>query len=69
MVCAKCESRIKILVLKGDPGYVFGKDPSGELMLIPVQGSSKEKLEISDEERRKALDDARKKFGNPKNKG
>ena len=68
VVCARCESRIKILVLGGDPGYVFGSDPSGEPMLIPVQGSSKEKLEISDEERRKVLDDARKRFGNPKKK-
>ncbi len=66
VVCARCESRIKILVLEGDPGYVFGADPSGEPMLIPVQGSSKEKLEISDEERRKALEDARSRFGRPK---
>lgn len=68
VVCARCESRIKVLVLEGDPGYVFGSDPSGEPMLIPVQGSSKQKLDISDEERRKALEDARKRFGSPKKK-
>ena len=66
VVCARCESPIKILVLEGDPGYVFGADPSGEPMLIPVQGSSKEKLEISDEERQKALEGARRRFGKPK---
>ncbi len=68
VVCARCESRIKVLVLEGDPGYVFGSDPRGEPMLIPVQGSSKQKLDISDEERRKALEDARKRFGSPKKK-
>jgi hypothetical protein len=66
IVCARCESRIKILVLEGDPGYIFGTDPSGEPMLIPVQGSSREKLEISDEERQKALEDVRRRFGRPK---
>jgi hypothetical protein len=69
VVCARCESRIKILVLEGDPGYVFGADPNGEPMLIPVQGSSKEKLEISDEERQKALEDVRSRFGKPKRGG
>jgi len=62
VVCARCESRIKILVLEGDPGYVCGFDSSGEPMLTPVQGSSKQKLDISDEERRKVLEDARKRF-------
>lgn len=63
VVCARCEIRIKVLVLEGDPGYVFGSDPSGEPMLIPVQGSSKEKLEISLEERQKALEEIRGRFG------
>ncbi len=66
VVCARCESRIRILVLEGDPGYVFGADPGGEPMLIPVQGSSKEKLDISEDERRKALEDVRKRFGKAK---
>jgi hypothetical protein len=56
VVCAKCESRIKLLVLSGDPGYVIGRSPDGEPMLIPVQGSSKEKLEISAQERKELLE-------------
>ena len=56
VVCAKCESRIKLLVLSGDPGYVVGRAPDGEPMLIPVQGSSKEMLEISPQERREMLE-------------
>lgn len=60
VVCAQCESRIKLLVLTGDPGYVFGQAPDGEPMLIPVQGSSKEKLEISSEERQRLLDEIKK---------
>jgi len=44
VVCPRCESRIKMLVLSGDPGYVMGRAPNGEPMLIPVQGSSKENL-------------------------
>lgn len=45
LVVCRGESRIKINVLSGDPGYVMGMSPNGEPMLIPVQGSSKEKLE------------------------
>jgi hypothetical protein len=56
VVCSSCESRIKILVLSGDPGYVMGRAPDGEPMLIPVQGSSREKLDLSAEERRTILD-------------
>jgi hypothetical protein len=66
VVCARCESRIKLLVLEGDPGYIVGSDPGGEPRLFPVQGSSKEKLDISDEQRAKALEDIRKRFGNSK---
>lgn len=62
VVCANCESRIKLLVLSGDPGYVMGRSPNGEPMLIPVQGSSKEKLEISPEERQRALDEMKKQW-------
>jgi hypothetical protein len=36
--------------------------PDAEPMLIPVQGSSKEKLEISGEERRRALEESREKW-------
>lgn len=62
IVCPKCESRIKINVLAGDPGYVMGMTPEGEPMLIPVQGSSKDKLEISPEERRRALEEIRQRW-------
>jgi hypothetical protein len=62
IICAKCESRIKLLVLSGDPGYVMGRSPNGEPMLIPVQGSSKEKLQISAEERQRALDKMKKQW-------
>jgi hypothetical protein len=60
VVCPRCESRIKLLVLEGDPGYVMGRAPNGEPMLTPVQGSSKEKRELSEEERRSALEKIRK---------
>lgn len=60
VVCPRCESRIKLLVLSGDPGYVMGRAPNGEPMLIPVQGSSPEKLAISDEERKRLLEKIRK---------
>jgi hypothetical protein len=45
VICPKCESIIHILVLKGDPGYVFGSDPKGNPMLLPVQGSSAKPIE------------------------
>jgi hypothetical protein len=59
VVCPGCESRIKLMVLTGDPGYVMGRAPNGEPMLIPVQGSSPEKLAISDEERKRLLEKIR----------
>src|SRR5258708_1661087 len=62
VVCPRCESRIKLLLLSGDPGYVMGRTPNGEPMLIPVQGSSKEKLEISDEERHRVLEEIKQKW-------
>ena len=62
VVCAKCESRIKLQVLSGDPGYVVGRAPDGEPMLIPVQGSSKEMLEISPQERREMLERIKKEW-------
>jgi hypothetical protein len=62
VVCAKCESRIKLLVISGDPGHVVGQAPDGEPMLIPVQGSSKEMLEISPQERREMLQRIKKEW-------
>jgi hypothetical protein len=41
VVCPRCESRIKMLVIEGDPGYIIGADPDGTPKLLPVQGSSK----------------------------
>lgn len=64
VVCPSCESRIKLLVLTGDPGDVIGRAPNGEPMLIPVQGSSPEKLAISDGERHRLLEKIRKDWEN-----
>lgn len=41
VVCPCCESKIKMLVIEGDPGYIIGADPDGKPNLLPVQGSSK----------------------------
>ena len=41
VVCPQCESRIKMLVINGDPGYIIGADADGTPKLLPVQGSSK----------------------------
>lgn len=41
VVCPVCESRIRLLVIKGDPGYIIGRNSKGELTLLPVQGSAK----------------------------
>ncbi|MBC8433079.1 MAG: hypothetical protein H8D96_14300 [Desulfobacterales bacterium] len=41
VVCARCECKIKMLVIDGDPGYIIGADPDGIPKLLQVQGSSK----------------------------
>lgn len=41
VVCARCEATIKMLVIKGDPGYIIGRGSDGRATLLPVQGSSK----------------------------
>ena len=41
LVCARCESKIKMIVIEGDPGYIIGADSDGTPKLLPVQGSSK----------------------------
>jgi hypothetical protein len=41
VVCARCESTIRMLVVEGDPGYIIGADLDGSPRLLPVQGSSK----------------------------
>lgn len=40
VVCPQCESRIKMLVIEGDPGYIIGRDADGSPTLLAVQGSS-----------------------------
>jgi hypothetical protein len=41
VVCARCESKIRMLVIEGDPGYIIGAEQDGTPRLLPVQGSSK----------------------------
>lgn len=40
VVCPRCESTIKMIVIQGDPGYIIGADPDGTPRLLPVQGGS-----------------------------
>ncbi|MCX7177058.1 MAG: hypothetical protein NT159_24680 [Proteobacteria bacterium] len=52
VVCARCESTIKMIVIEGDPGYIIGADPDGTPKLLPVQGSKKpHPIELSHSER------------------
>ena len=41
VTCPRCESKIRMLIIEGDPGYIIGKSSEGELTLLPVQGSTK----------------------------
>jgi hypothetical protein len=53
VVCPRCESKIKMLVIEGDPGYIIGADPDGTPRLLPVQGSASphpEKLSVAERE-------------------
>lgn len=62
VTCPRCESRIMIHIVEGDPGYVCGADPNtGEPMLIPVQGSSEKAKNLSAAERERMLNQVRKK--------
>jgi hypothetical protein len=64
VVCARCESRIKMLVIEGDPGYIIGADPDGTPKLLPVQGSSKpHPSKLSEAEREAILEQVRAQFG------
>jgi len=52
VICPQCESRIRMLVVEGDPGYIIGADTDGSPKLLPVQGSSKPNpAKLSAEER------------------
>lgn len=64
IVCPACKSRIKVVVVSGDPGYVSASTPNGDPMLIPVHGSSPEKLAMSAEDREKTLDEIRNRIKN-----
>jgi hypothetical protein len=63
VVCPGCESRIKMLVIEGDPGYIIGADPDGSPRLLPVQGSSKpHPNQLSSAERGAILSKVRERF-------
>jgi len=55
VVCARCESRVRMLVIEGDPGYIIGADPDGTPKLLPVQGSSKPYPSMLSEQERVAI--------------
>jgi hypothetical protein len=60
VICARCEARIRMLVIEGDPGYVIGGDGEGNPRLLPVQGSSQRNpSQLSNEEREKILAEVR----------
>jgi hypothetical protein len=55
VICPRCEATIRMLVIEGDPGYVFGADASGDPTLLPVQGSSQPHPNTLTAEERKAI--------------
>jgi len=64
VVCARCESTIRMLVIEGDPGYIIGADPNGTPNLLPVQGSSKpHPSKLSASEREAILAEVRAQLG------
>ncbi len=65
VICARCESQIKMLVIEGDPGYIIGADPDGTPKLLPVQGSSQPHPNtLSKEERKTILAKVQAQFSN-----
>ncbi len=36
VICAVCESSIRMLVLEGDPGYIIGADADGKPLKLPL---------------------------------
>lgn len=68
VVCPICESRIRIHVLEGDPGYIAGLGVDGKTpILILVQGSSVPPL--SPKEREEALKNIQESIDKRKNDG
>ena len=64
VVCPRCEARIKMLVIEGDPGYIIGADPDGTPKLLPVQGSTKpHPSQLPAAEREALLADIQARFG------
>jgi hypothetical protein len=55
VICSVCEASIRIHIIEGDPGYIIGRNPNGEPMLIPVQGSSAKSLETMTETERQGI--------------
>jgi len=67
VVCPKCELRIRMVVLEGDPGYVIGGDGNGNPRLLAVQGSSQPNpAQLSEQERESILAGVREKIANRK---
>jgi hypothetical protein len=63
VVCPRCESKIKMMLIEGDPGYIIGADADGTPKLLPVQGSSaKHPNMMSQAEREKILAEVRSKM-------
>ena len=40
VICPRCESKIRMIVIRGDPGYIIGSTAEGEPTLLYVQGST-----------------------------
>lgn len=55
VVCPQCESKIKMIVITGDPGYIIGRNTGGDLTLLPVQGSTKPNLDMLTQAEREAI--------------
>ncbi len=67
VICPRCESRIRMMVIEGDPGYVIGGDEKGDPRLLPVQGSSQPNpSQLSEQQRESILAEVRGKIANRK---
>lgn len=55
VICPQCERKIRMIVIDGDPGYIIGRTPEGELTLISAQGSTKPHPTKLSQEEREAL--------------
>ncbi len=68
VVCPNCLAKIKFLVVEGDPGYIIGRDSSGDPTLLPVQGSTAKPLQqLSADERKEILERVKKQLGKTDN--